>query len=335
MLKLNSFQTSRRPVTWGYLVAIASVVAAMIGLWLMEKEWHAPAYVALFLVAVIISAWLGGAKPALLAIALSVLAFDYLFLRPVGSPVVASIQEVRLLSFAVVAAYVVWVTFTERNTAESLLRARDELHRNNETLRDSERKLKEAERLANRSSLKDYGGQAGQGLLAEMMRTRKPAVTNDALNDSRVVLKHAMAEVGINSAAFLPLAVGDRVAGVMAMYSPVRGHFDDAEVKLLSDLAADISFALEHLEKSERVAYLALYDELTGLANRRLLTERLEQFVHAAGRAQDKLAVALLDIERLRSVNESLGRRAGDALLRQVAERLTEAAAPGAVARIA
>jgi PAS domain S-box-containing protein/diguanylate cyclase (GGDEF)-like protein len=186
-----------------------------------------------------------------------------------------------------------------------------------------------------RSSLNDNDGQAGQGLLAEAMRTRKPAVTNDALNDSRVLLKQTMAELGINSAAFLPLAVGDRVAGVMAMYSPLRGHFDDAEVKLLSDLAADISFALEHLEKSERVAYLALYDELTGLANRRLLAERLEQFVHAAGRAQDKLAVALLDIERLRSVNESLGRRAGDALLRQVAERLTQAAGAGAVARIA
>ena len=168
-----------------------------------------------------------------------------------------------------------------------------------------------------------------------MTQTRKPAITNDALNDSRVRFKQALGDLGINSAAYLPLVVGERVAGVMAMYSGLKGHFDDAEVKLLSDLAADISFALEHLEKSERVAYLALYDELTGLANRRLLAERLEQFVHAAGRAQDKLAVALLDIERLRSVNESLGRRAGDALLRQVAERLTQAAGAGAVARIA
>jgi PAS domain S-box-containing protein len=148
MLKINSLQTSRRPVILGYLVAIASVVAAMIGLWLMEKEWHAPAYASLFLVAVIISAWFGGTRPALFAIALSVLAFDYFFLHPVGSPVVATIRDVDLLSFAVVATYVVWVTVTERNAAASLRRARDELHRNNETLRDSERKLKEAEQLA-------------------------------------------------------------------------------------------------------------------------------------------------------------------------------------------
>jgi PAS domain S-box-containing protein/diguanylate cyclase (GGDEF)-like protein len=182
-------------------------------------------------------------------------------------------------------------------------------------------------------SLRD-DGEGGPSLLAEMTRTRKPAITNDALDDARVRFKQALADLGINSAAYLPLVVGERAVGVMAMYSPIRGHFDDEEIKLLSDLAADISFALEHLEKSERAAYLALYDELTGLANRRLLDERLDQLAHAVGRAQGKFAVALLDIERLRSVNESLGRRVGDELLRQVADRLAEAAGTGAVARI-
>jgi len=183
-------------------------------------------------------------------------------------------------------------------------------------------------------SPRDDGG-AMQSLLAEMTQTRKPAITNDALDDPRVRFKQALAELGINSAAYLPLVVGDRVTGVMALYSLFKGHFNDAEVKLLSDLAADISFALEHLEKSERAAYLALYDELTGLANRTLLAERLGALVHAAGRTQGKLAVAVLDIERLRSVNESLGRQAGDALLRQVAERLAQTIGAGAVARVA
>ncbi len=177
-------------------------------------------------------------------------------------------------------------------------------------------------------------GEAGRSLLAEMTQTRKPAITNDALNDARVRFKQALADLGINSAAYLPLVVGERVVGVMAMYSGLRDHFDGPELKLLSELAADISFALEHLEKSERAGYLALYDELTGLANRRLLVERLGQLVHATGRAQGQFAVALLDIERLRAVNESLGRHVGDELLRRVAKRLTEAAGTGAVARI-
>lgn len=191
------------------------------------------------------------------------------------------------------------------------------------------RRLQEARRSA------AHGRRAGQGLLLEMTQTRRPAITNDALNDPRVRLKSAVADLGFNSAAFLPLTATDRVVGAMAMYSPVSGHFDEAEIKLLSELAADISFALDHLEKSERAAYLALYDEITGLANRRLLAERLGQFVHAAGRTQGRLALALLDVERLRSVNKSVGRRAGDTLLRQVAERLVAAAGAKEVGRIA
>ncbi|TLY54217.1 MAG: EAL domain-containing protein [Gammaproteobacteria bacterium] len=176
---------------------------------------------------------------------------------------------------------------------------------------------------------------AAQSLPVELIKTRRPATTNDALHDPRVQFKDALARFGINSVAFLPLIVSDRVTGVMTMYSPFKGHFDEAEIRLLSGLAADISFAVEHLEKSERATYLALYDELTGLANRQLLAERLGQFIHVARHAQARLALALLDIERLRSVNNSLGRRAGDALLRQVGERLARAAGATATARVA
>jgi PAS domain S-box-containing protein/diguanylate cyclase (GGDEF)-like protein len=190
-------------------------------------------------------------------------------------------------------------------------------------------------RLQDAQSSRADDCRAGRSLLLEMIATRTPAITNDALNDPRVCLRGAMADLGFNSAAFLPLMVSDRIVGAMAMYSPVRGHFDDAEVKLLSELAADISFALDHLEKSERATYLALYDETSGLPNRQLLAERLGQFLHAAGRAHCRLALALLDLERLRSVNQSVGRRAGDALLRQVAERLVQAAGANEVGRIA
>ena len=173
------------------------------------------------------------------------------------------------------------------------------------------------------------------GLLAEVVHTRRPTISNDAQNDPRARIPGIAPEPGIQSAALLPLTVGERVMGVMAMYSPIGGHFDEAEVRLLSELAADISFALEHLEKAERATYLALYDELTGLANRRLFSERLGQFLRAAGQTQGKVALALLDIERLRSVNRSLGWRAGDALLRQMGERLARAAGPIAAARVA
>src|SRR5437667_172741 len=149
---------------------------------------------------------------------------------------------------------------------------------------------------------------AAQSVPVELIKTRRPTTTNDALHDPRVQFKDALARFGINSVAFLPLIVSARLTGVMTMYSPLKGHFDEAEIRLLSGLAADISFAVEHLENSERATYLALYDELTGLANRQLLAERLGQFIHVARHAPARLALALLDIERLRSVNNSLRR---------------------------
>ncbi|HEV2287066.1 MAG TPA: EAL domain-containing protein, partial [Steroidobacteraceae bacterium] len=178
------------------------------------------------------------------------------------------------------------------------------------------------------------GSGADGGLLGEMLRERRPAVSNDAPRDARGGIPGVTSGDGIRSAALLPLTAGDSVMGVMALYSPVGGHFDAAEVKLLSQLAADISFALESLAKSERATYLALYDELTGLPNRRLFAERLAQCMRAAGQAQGRLALVLMDIERLRAVNKSLGWRAGDAVLRMVGTRLTAAVGAAAAGRI-
>src|SRR5882762_3869013 len=83
----------------------------------------------------------------------------------------------------------------------------------------------------------------------------------------------------------------------------------------------------------ERIAYLALYDPLTGLVNRTLFNERLTQAIEAQRREQAKLALIVTDLERFKAINDTLGQQAGDALLKAVAERLQRAA--GDVARVA
>jgi signal transduction histidine kinase len=160
MVSLKSFGRSERLIL-SYGVAVVSVVAAVISLTLMEANWRASPTVSLFLIAVIVSTWLGGIKPGLLALALSILGFDYLLLHLGGSFAGQPVQWVRLLSLAIVASYVVWITATERGAAESLRRAHDELRRSNdalrvenaeskrvqEALRKSEQLLREAEEL--------------------------------------------------------------------------------------------------------------------------------------------------------------------------------------------
>ena len=162
----------------------------------------------------------------------------------------------------------------------------------------------------------------GVGPPVRAVRSGQPVVVNDVGNDPGVRYKREHAERGIRSFAMLPLMVEDEAVGVLSLHASDAGFFDADEMRLLRELAGDISFALEHIEKSERADYLSYYDDLTGLANRRLFLERFGQYMRAAGQAGGMLAVVLFDLERLRAVNESLGRHAGDAVLRDVAKRL-------------
>ena len=170
-------------------------------------------------------------------------------------------------------------------------------------------------------ALDETGGE-DFGLAGRALRALAPLVVDDLSTDTRITLHAQAAELGLRSAALLPLMIGGIAVGVLALYSAAQGFFDAEEMKLLEEMAGDLSFALEHIEKSERIDYLAYYDPLTGLANRKLFGERLGQHLQAAAGEGCKVAVAVIDLERFKSVNEGLGRQVGDELLRQVTRRL-------------
>jgi diguanylate cyclase (GGDEF)-like protein/PAS domain S-box-containing protein len=86
--------------------------------------------------------------------------------------------------------------------------------------------------------------------------------------------------------------------------------------------AADVT---SRKQDEARIEQLATRDALTGLANRALLGERTAQAILAAARGRSQLALLAIDLDRFKLVNDSLGHAAGDALLRAVAERLSNA----------
>ncbi|MDQ3960710.1 MAG: diguanylate cyclase, partial [Pseudomonadota bacterium] len=91
----------------------------------------------------------------------------------------------------------------------------------------------------------------------------------------------------------------------------------------------------ERKEAENQLAQLALYDRLTGLANRHWLEEELERALIAARRYEQKIAVMFIDLDRFKNVNDTLGHEAGDCLLKQAAERLrTQVRESDAVARL-
>ena len=147
-----------------------------------------------------------------------------------------------------------------------------------------------------------------------------------AQNDPRILVPQELAARGVASMAVLPLLVAHEVVGVIALFADEAGFFDDDEMHLLTDLAGDIGFAMDHLDKEERLNYLAYYDDITGLPNRTPFLERSGQHLRPREGAKTLLGMGPMDISRFRFVNDTLGRQEGDELLKQVAQRLQQAA---------
>jgi diguanylate cyclase (GGDEF)-like protein/PAS domain S-box-containing protein len=168
----------------------------------------------------------------------------------------------------------------------------------------------------------------GYSVAGRAVSEGKPVIVEDMAHDARIVLGAQAVARGLRSLAMLPVVVSGRVAGVLALYAAEVSFFDEDEVRLLTELAGDIAFALDHIEKAKRVDYLSYYDPLTGLPNRALFHERLTVQLQDVARENGKVALLMLDIERFKTLNDTLGRQAGDALLREVAKRIEEGMHP-------
>ncbi|MEA3108968.1 MAG: hypothetical protein QOI88_3573, partial [Gammaproteobacteria bacterium] len=156
------------------------------------------------------------------------------------------------------------------------------------------------------------------------LRQSEPVICNDIATDTTLgELRDELLRRGHRSLGCFPLVTAGRPTAVIALFAGDSNAFDAEERRLLSELSGDISFALDHIEREEKLNYLAYYDVLTGLANRCLFLERVAQHLRNAVSGGHKLAVALVDLERFKNINHSLGRPAGDALLKQVADWLT------------
>ncbi|RYD16040.1 MAG: EAL domain-containing protein [Lysobacteraceae bacterium] len=173
--------------------------------------------------------------------------------------------------------------------------------------------------------------EAEYGEPAMRLRSGAPLVFNDLEHDPGVLLReHALAS-GSRALVWLPLVVTGRTTGVLVLHARERDFFNADEMRLLLELAGDLAFALEHIEKADRLDYLAHFDALTGLANANLFLDRLDERLAIAAREQRRLALAIVDISRLDIINKAFGRKIGDGVLKQVAERIVGCAGDATV----
>ena len=155
-----------------------------------------------------------------------------------------------------------------------------------------------------------------------MLESGKPTIYNDlaAIAEPTAGIAEAIAR-GYRSLVVLPLKVAGQVAGNFTLYATEPSFFTQDELKLLMELAADVSFALEYIDTEQKLHYLAWHDPVTGLANRPLLHDHLNQTIQRAQRDDGGIAVIVWDVKRFRGINDTFGRDTGDGLLRQIATR--------------
>ncbi|HVU75005.1 MAG TPA: sensor domain-containing diguanylate cyclase [Mycobacteriales bacterium] len=152
----------------------------------------------------------------------------------------------------------------------------------------------------------------------------EPLVTYDTETDDRVD-REACRRVGARSMVVVPLADDEQCHGVLKVLSGEPAAFGDEAVDTLRSLSSFITASLAHAKKYDHSTYAATHDALTGLANRTLAVDRLAGALARAARSNGPVTVFFIDLDGFKQVNDTLGHAAGDALLKDVARRLTGA----------
>jgi GAF domain-containing protein len=97
---------------------------------------------------------------------------------------------------------------------------------------------------------------ASKTMVARAIASKRPVISNDSQDDPAVVFGRNYAECEVRSIAVLPLIVEDAAVGAFALYATETAFFLEEELKLLTELAGNIAFAIDHIEKVEELAHL-------------------------------------------------------------------------------
>ncbi|MDH3733418.1 MAG: sensor domain-containing diguanylate cyclase [Gemmatimonadota bacterium] len=153
-------------------------------------------------------------------------------------------------------------------------------------------------------------------------------VTGRCAEDGEVVLTDDVTELddyiegvpGALSEIALPLKVDGRVIGVLNAETGTRGAYSEDHVRPLTVVAQQAAVVIRSAQLNDEMRQLAVTDPLTGLHNRRYFVERLNDEVRRAQRYGERIALMLVDCDRLKAINDAHGHLSGDRALQALAD---------------
>jgi diguanylate cyclase (GGDEF)-like protein/PAS domain S-box-containing protein len=160
----------------------------------------------------------------------------------------------------------------------------------------------------------------------------RPVLVDDVEADARWSgIVELCRDAGVRSIWSIPIVsrADGEVLGTFAVYGSEPARPVEADLRALQTCGHLAAIAIERARSRERLAHQALHDVLTGLPNRALFADRLDQALARSRRSGRSVAVLFCDLDRFKVVNDSLGHDVGDRLLVEVAGRLRRALRPG------
>lgn len=157
----------------------------------------------------------------------------------------------------------------------------------------------------------------GHCLCGIAAQTGEILTSEDCFADSR----HTTTYDGIASHGHIivPLKVKEKILGVLFLYLPTGVKVTSRQIDVVTAISNQLSVALDNARLYERVKHLSIHDPLTGLLNRNVLYERMDEELSRARRFGEVLGVAIVDIDRFKRINDQFGHVAGDQVLREIA----------------
>jgi len=152
----------------------------------------------------------------------------------------------------------------------------------------------------------------------------KAAATRELVFSDHIDEQHEIKYEGIEPHGHycIPIMSEDTLLGVLNIYTPAEHQSDSEERRYIKIVADTMAIVIERKTDEQALIQLAHHDELTGLPNRALFYDRLEQIIARSHRHKEKFSLFFLDLDHFKEINDTLGHDAGDLVLKEASTRL-------------